>query len=379
MLRAIDDVDGQGIYIRKLMQAVLERDSANIYILFYQSKSQAGRYASFKNVQEIVLPAINKLVWDQFTVPLAARREHLDVLFHHKFSIPLFCSCPTVVQQRGTEYWMHPEYFKSINGQIDLWYNRIMIPLACKTAAKVLTNSNSLADELAKYIGLSHSKMTTIYAAADPSFQEVTDPERLKEVRIRYGLPAKNYLLMAVKGHQIANDGSSTLAPRKNVEISLMAYGQLQRHDPQALPIVILGLAVSDRLTPELLSKIPYPERIVTPGLAAFEDMPAIYSMAAALVFPSRYESFGIPIVEAMACGCPVITSDVTACPEVAGDAGILVDPDDSAAIARAMQKIGSDIALREELRAKGIARAARFSWDESARLLISELRQAAR
>ena len=105
MLRAVDDVDGQGIYIRKLCDALFDLDSHNEYFAFYNRHDQVGRYLGRNNVREVLVPGGGKLLWDQALVPLAARRARLDVLFHHKFSIPLISPCPTVVQQRGTEYW----------------------------------------------------------------------------------------------------------------------------------------------------------------------------------------------------------------------------------------------------------------------------------
>lgn len=379
MLRAIDDVDGQGIYIRKLCDALFDLDRINHYALFYAHAGQSGRYAHHPNIAEHVLPAGNKLFWDQIAVPRAARRERLDVLFHHKFSIPLFSPCPTVVQQRGTEYWMHPEYFVGRSGKIDLWYNRLMIPAACRSARRVLTNSNALAEELTRFVGVPPSKMRTVYAAADPSFRHVDDPATLEAVRRRYGLPSGGYLLMVVKGRQIADDGVLRLAPRKNIEKSIEAYGRVQSRLPDAPPLVVVGPEVRERLGAELLAKVPDPSRIVTPGFVDFADMPAIYSQARALVFPSRYESFGIPIVEAMACGCPVITSTATACPEVAGDAGILVDVDDVDSLADAMQRISADDALQVDLASRGLRRAAGFSWRRSAEILLEELESVAR
>ena len=119
MLRAVDDVDGQGIYIRKLCEALFELDSQNQYVAYYWRPDQVGRYADHRNVREVVVPGRNKLVWDQVLVPLAARRDRLDVLFHHKYSIPLLAPCPTVVQQRGTEYWGHPEFYTGWSGRVD--------------------------------------------------------------------------------------------------------------------------------------------------------------------------------------------------------------------------------------------------------------------
>jgi glycosyltransferase involved in cell wall biosynthesis len=383
MLRAIDDVDGQGIYIRKLCDALFEIDPHNEYVAFYSHVGQAGRYRNRPNVREVVVSASGKLFWDQVLVPLAARREHLDVLFHHKFSIPLAPPCPVVVQQRGTEYWSHPEFYAGWAGRIERLFNRMLIPLYCRRAARVLTNSDTLGEELVRYVGVPRSKLRTVHASADESFRPITDPAALARVREQYRLPPKPFLLMVVKGHQILGQASGkTLTPRKNVTGVLEAYGRLRRAAAAAgvppPPLVILGIGIAERLTPEAISEYADPASVYTPGFVEFTDMPALYSMARALVFPSRYESFGIPIVEAMACGCPVVTATTSACPEVAGGAALLVDPDDVAAMATAMERVSFDDQLAGELRSRGLRRAAAFSWTGSAITLLSELRTAA-
>jgi glycosyltransferase involved in cell wall biosynthesis len=317
-------------------------------------------------------------------VPLAARRDRLDVLFHHKFSIPLCAPCPTVVQQRGTEYWSHPEFYTGWSGRVDQVYNRFMIPLYCRRAVRVLTNSNTLGEELVRHVGVPRGKLRTVYASADESFRPVADPAVLAAVRSRYTLPRESFLLMVVKGHQIMGQASGrALTPRKNVALALEAYGRMRARALAAgqtpPPLVILGLGIAERLTSEVIAEHTDPGAVHTPGFVQFEDMPALYSLARALVFPSRYESFGIPIVEAMACGCPVVTATTSACPEVAGDAAILVDPDDVDGLSSAMYRIGFDDALAEDLRRRGLRRAAAFSWQASARTLLAELEAAAR
>ena len=384
MLRAIDDVDGQGIYIRKLCDALFDLDTRNEYVAFYSNQAQAGRYRNRPNVREVVVTGKSKLVWDQVLVPLAARREHLDVLFHHKFSIPLLSPSPAVVQQRGTEYWSHPEFYSGWSGQLDRIYNRIMIPLYCRRATRVLTNSNTLGEELVRHIGLPRTKLRTVYASADASFSPIRSSETLSRVRARYSLPAVPFLLMVVKGHQVLSQASGkALTPRKNVAVALEAYGRMRRQAEESgagpiPPLVILGLGIAERLTPELIAEHAEPTSVHTPGFVEFGDMPAVYTMARALVFPSRYESFGIPIVEAMACGCHVVTATTSACPEIAGGAAILVDPDDVDGLATAMQRVSFDDGLAEDLRERGFRRAAQFSWTESARTLLEELRRGA-
>ena len=380
MLRAIEDVDGQGIYIRKLCDALFDLDSLNEYVAFYSRASQAGRYRDRPNVREVVVPGRNKLVWDQILVPRAARGEHLDVLFHHKFSIPLVPPCPAVVQQRGTEYWSHPEFYSGWSGWADRIYNRVMIPLYCRRAVRVLTNSDTLGDELVRHVGVPRAKLRTVYAAADESFRPITDRPAIERVRERYRLPREPFLLMVVKGHQILGQASGkALTPRKNVAIALEAYGRLRKRAGDAAPpLVILGMGIAERLTPDAIAEHAEPASVHTPGFVEFSDMPALYGMARALIFPSRYESFGIPIVEAMACGCPVVTATTSACPEVAGGAALLVDPDDVDGLAAAMERVSLDDGLAADLRRRGLDRAADFSWSRSAQTLLSELRSAA-
>lgn len=377
MLRAVDEYDGAGVYIRQLCSALFEVDQHNQYVLFYMKQQQLGRYAHVANVEERVVPAPGKLLWDQVFVPWAARRENLDVLFHHKFSIPVVAPCPTVVQQRGTEYWTFPEYYTQLGDRVNRLYNMATIPLFCRRAVRVLTNSDSLAAELEILASVPREKMATIYAAADDRFVRITDRVELDRVRAKYRLPISPFFLMVVKGYARIEYAGQALCPRKNVEGTLTAYARVRASVPDCPPLVILGAGVANRLTPEALRKYVDPGAVIIPGLIDHGDMPAVYSLAGALLFPSYYESFGIPLVEAMACGCPVITSSAPACPEVVGDAALVVDPDDVDGLTAAMTRLLREPGLAEDLRARGIDRARTFSWRDSARRLVAELERA--
>ncbi len=380
MLRGVKEYDGAGVYIRQLLDALLRLDRRNEYVLFFSTRDQLGRYAHLPNVQEVVVHAPGRLLWDQVAMPAAASRARLDVLFHHKFSIPVLAPCPSVVQQRGTEYWTFPEYYPTLGDRINRVYNTMSIPVFCRRATRVLTNSDSLAEELETLAHVPRDKMATVYAAADDRFTRVTDGIVLSRVRAQYGLPGRDFFVMVVKGYARIEYAGQELCPRKNVEGALAALARVRALEPECPPMVILGAGVKDRLTPEVLrERFGLDERsVIIPGLIDQDDMPAVYSMAAALVFPSYYESFGIPLVEAMACGCPVITSSAPACPEVVGDAALIVDPDDVEGLGAAMLRIVRTPDLVASLRARGQTRARRFSWDESARKLLAELERAA-
>jgi glycosyltransferase involved in cell wall biosynthesis len=286
-----------------------------------------------------------------------------------------------VVQQRGTEYWTFPEYYQRWDDRLNRLYNVLSIPFFCRRAVRVLTNSDSLARELEQLAGVPPEKMATVYGAADARFTRVTDRRTLARVRRRHGLPDQPFFLMVVKGYARLGYAGRGLCARKNVEGTLSAYAQVRAAEPSCPPMVILGAGVKHRLTPEVLRERFGLGRgsVIIPGLVSHEDMPAAYSMAGALLFPSYYESFGIPLVEAMACGCPVITSSAPACPEVVGDAALVVDPDDVQGLADAMLRLVRDPNLAARLRAHGLARARRFSWEDSARRLLAELERAAR
>lgn len=374
MMRGIDEYDGAGVYMRKLTDALFRLDSFNQYVLFYSHARQLGRYAHVPNVREVVVKAPGKLLWDQIAVPLAARGEKLDVLFHHKFSIPVIAPCPTVVQQRGTEYWTFPQYYPLLADRINRRYNMLSIPLFCRRAVRVLTNSDSLSSELTRLAGVPPEKLATVYAAADPRFRPVTDPAERAGLRERYKIPVEGFYLMVVKGYARIEETGGALCPRKNVEGTLEAYGRLRAAHPDAPPMVILGAGVQERLPAAKLQRYTDPSSIIIPGLIAHDDMPGIYSMAGALLFPSYYESFGIPLVEAMACGCPVITSTDPACAEVVGGAALIVDPDDVEGLATAMARLHTEPGLAATLRQKGLSRATQFSWDESAKKLLQQL-----
>lgn len=376
MMRGFDEVDGAAIYMRTLFKTLLEIDKHNSYVLFFRHESQLGRFTDHPQIEEVFVPGGNKLLWDQILVPKAAAKQRLDVLFHYKFTIPLLTSIPTVCQQRGTEYWTHPHLYPSWGDKADRYYNMLAIPRYCSKAKRVLTISDSLAEELHRFAGVPHDKMTTVYPAADERFRPATD-EQKAALRDKYGLPDAPFFLMVVKGYTRLDEGHQKLSPRKGVQKVLEAYKLARAAGDPIMPLVIVGAGITDRLTPDLLAPFVDPALVTMPGLIDHGDMPALYSLARALIFPSEYESFGIPLVEAMSCGRPVITSTAPACPEVVGGAAILVDPDDAQGLRNAMLKLHDDDVARRMGEAS-LRRAADFSWEISARRLLAECQRAA-
>lgn len=228
-------------------------------------------------------------------------------------------------------------------------------------ADQVFTVSEATKNDVVSRWPIDPQKVKVIYNGVSERFRRLdTSPD---EVRDRYDLPKRFFLFVG------------TVEPRKNLARLVEAFDSVGRHVDHSL--VVVG-AKGWKASPiyRAIQASPVRDRIRLLGFVADADLPAIYNLADAVVYPSLYEGFGIPIVEAMACGTPVVTSNVSAMPEVAGDAALFIDPLDPRGIAAAMERILQDGALRERLRAKGLERAKRFSWDISAAQVMQCFRE---
>jgi len=368
MLREIpDQTDAPGIIALNLLDHLLEIDRRNEYVLFFRRAPLSDRYDHPPRVRSRILPAPCRLLWDQVAVPRAAARERIDLLFHPKHSVPLRARCRTVMELRGSEYWVHPDYY----GRMDLMYERRMIPRFCRKADHVIVESDFVGADFRRFLGLRAEKMTRIYIAPADRFRPVTDRGRLEEVRNRYGLDG-DFGLTVTRIFQGGRPYAGKNLPR--------AIGGFLRSEARRRMV----FAIAGRGTRDFTAGLRGIEENGRSALLPLdcvpqEDLPALYSLARFFLFPSMYESFGLPILEAMACGCPVITSTTGACPEVAGGAALLVDPTDIAGIARAIDRLTGDEPLHSDLSARGIARARAFSWRSAAEETLRLLERLAR
>jgi glycosyltransferase involved in cell wall biosynthesis len=253
-------------------------------------------------------------------------------------------------------YALFPKYHLPMNRI----YLGLMMPRFLRRANAIITISECSRRDAVRLYGIAADRFHVIYEGVDPRFQPVGQPERLQEVRRRYGLPAE-YLLAV-----------GTIEPRKNLSVLLDAFLAVRaRSGRQGLRLVIVGK--KGWLFQEFFRRLAElglddGKQVVFPGYVANEDLPAVYGGAACFVFPSIYEGFGLPVLEAMASGAPVVCSNTSSLPEVAGDAALMVQPDDAGGFAGAVERILADDDLRGELRARGLRRAAEFTWERTAR-----------
>ena len=236
------------------------------------------------------------------------------------------------------------------------------VPLSVRRADHVITISEATRQDLIDLYHTPPEKITALYPGVAAEFQPITDPARLAQVRQTYGLGERPFVLSV-----------STIQPRKN-------YGRLVQAFAQIDPPFTLVIAGSkgwhyDEIFAEV-SRLGLAGRVIFPGFVAEADLPALYSAASLFAYPSLYEGFGLPLLEAMACGTPVVASNRSSLPETVGQAGLLVDPYNVEALAAAMQQILADPSLRQHLIQAGQAQAQKFTWSDMGEKLVALYRK---
>ncbi len=324
-----------------------------------QSFDFAQDKSLISNVQP---PASNfrKLLFEQSIIPRAADALRADLIHIPYWAPPLRARVPIVV----TIHDIIPLVLKEYRGGSFVRLYTGLVTAAARGAALILTDSEASKRDIVQHLGVPESRIRTIYLAADPKFTPRRDPVDRAAVRRKYDLP-DNYVLYL---------GGFDL--RKNVEAALQVYTWGQDAIGRSHPLVIAGRLPegSDGFFTdprEVAKRIEVEDVVQFIGEVDEEDKVALYQGATAFLYPSRREGFGLPALEALACGVPVIGSDASSIPEIVGDAGMLVSPNDACAMAGALIAVVTEPPLREALSERALKQAARFSWDKTARETI--------
>jgi len=334
-------------YIESITSALLKIDKMNEYYIFHNNHNHVDKFPSAKN---IVLESSNKMIWDYFLLPKALRKHQLDVVIFPKNVVPFFVDAKSIIVVHDLAYFM-PEL--NAYSLIDTIYMKHMIKSSLKRADGVISVSQNTKSDIIKLIGTDENKIKIVYEAADSKYKKTIDIIKLKEIKAKYKLCDKFIFY------------SGSLSPRKNMVRFLLAYDKIKAKIPHKL-VLTGGRSWNDRNVREIINQMG--ESVIKLGYVNDEDMPFVYNLADLFVYPSLYEGFGLPPLEAMACGCPVITSNTSSIPEVVGDAGVMVDPHDVDELAKAMYEVLTNYDLRESMVKKGLERARKFSWEKCAR-----------
>ena len=332
-------------YARRLIEGLLTLGAGHHFTLYFRDPPPPGMWTSGARVEPRVIPFPRLWTHARLSYELAVRRPRPDVLFVPAHVLPLVHPLPSVVTIHDLGY----RHFPGAHPLGQRLYLDGSTRFSARAATRVIADSQATRADLTRFYGIPPDKITVVYPGRDESLRRV-DPG---PVRARSGL-AEDYVLHV-----------GTLQPRKNL-LRLMEAVSALRAQGQALHLVLAGRA--GWLAEPILARARELAGLVRVlDYVPDEDLAGLYTGARVFAFPSLYEGFGFPILEAMACGTPVVCANSSSLPEVAGDAALLVDPADVPALTQALARVLADPALRATLVDRGSEQVARFSWDKAA------------
>lgn len=294
----------------------------------------------FMDYKKVVIKERWTFWWDQIQLKKALQNNEIDVFFSPYYKIPLLTTAKTVLSIFDLTYLLVEPYARHLKNTI---YIKNFIKLAARKAKKIITSSNSTKEDLSEILHLPQGKIDVVHLGISSRFRTIQEKNRIEFAKKKYGIPHKYILYVG------------NFSPHKNLKRLILAYNLLADHLKKEYSLVLGGgeaktLGIRDT---ELLICIPY---------IAEEDLPILYSGAEIFIFPSLYEGFGFPPLEAMACGCPVASSNTSSLPEVLGEAALFFDPGQIEEISCAIRRMLEDEDLRNRLRQKGLERARLFT-----------------
>lgn len=362
MLRHYDQHGGGvKVYTQRLLRAMLDLGPEHEFVFLYRNPALLGTYRGEDSVQEVALPARSVLTWDQIAVPSAIRRYGIDLIFNPKYSIPLRAPCPSVWVCHGLDWYVMPWASRAV----DRLSHRFLVPRYAARADAIIAVSEVTRQHVMEYLPVRPERVVTVYSGVDDVFRRPVEPGRLAQVRTRYSLPER-FLLYA-----------GAVYPPKNFSRLIQAYARIG--PARGIPLVIAGgenrfLSQDELREPERLG---IAEWVRWPGWVEQEELVAFYALSEALLLPSLFESCGLPVLEAMAAGCPVVTADRYGTKELAEGAALLVDPESVESISEAIGLVLDDAGLRARLIAAGRNRSRDFHWRRCASETLGVLEQA--
>ena len=343
---------GIGTYIRNLLRHLARIDRENEYVLLCHEPDMGIAAGLGQNFRTVLEPAGNYSIREQVHVPLVLMREKPDVFHAPHYVLPVAVRSRSVVTIHDCIHLMFPQYLPN---RAAYAYARGARWSAARRSDRILTVSEASKRDILHFFNVPPEKIVVVYNAIDERFWIEPAADDIARVRERFQLD-HGFVLYA-----------GTIKPHKNLVRLIEAFAELRKGEFDELKLLIIG---------DEISKLPALRRAVHShklhkhvrflGFLPDETLAALYRLAAVFVFPSLYEGFGLPPLEAMASGTPVVTSNVSSLPEVAGDAAVLVDPYDVDSIVSGVRRVLTDPALADDLRRKGLVRARDFSWERS-------------
>ena len=357
---------GAGNYIIQLIRALWRNPEGAEFIVFAQQQGvpllEVTERPDFRLVRLPDRSPASRLVWEQTAFPRLARCYNLDLLHSLHYTMPLLYPGRTVVTFHDLTFFLFPH----LHTLPKRYFFRFFTHASQRRASALIADSESTRQDAIRLAGVMPAKIHTTLLGVTPEFRPLSDPARLQAVRQKYHLPDRFLLFVGL------------LEPRKNLPALLQAFASLVTRLPEVKLVIVGRLGWMYDPTLRLVQSLGLTEQVHFTGYVDQPDLPAVYNLAEAFIYPSIYEGFGLPVLEAMACGTPVITTDVSSMPEIAGEAGVLVPPDDIPALAEAIERLCTSPDERQRLTALGLARAAAFTWERTATQTLDVYRRVA-
>lgn len=345
---------GVNRYLTELISHLSKIESPFEIIIIHNEERYCN---SFAGIRDIYINERSKIKFDYFASYHVIKREKIDLVVYPKLIIPLnhfFLKCRKINIIHDLGYF---EKSMKLYPFADSLFMRIFLKPSCKIADKTITVSNFSRSDALNKLGLDENKIVAIYEGVDKSFMDPLDSQFEKTVIEKYELD-RPYLFF-----------SGSINPRKNLLRTLDAFALIKESIPHNIYITGINPWSSKEFVAHI-KKTKLQGRIKILGYISDDELKVLYRNAAAFLYVSLYEGFGLPIIEAQASGCPVITSNVTSCPEIAGDSALIVSPYSVEEISAGILRIVNDGVLRESLIAKGYKNAGFFNWDKTAHLV---------
>src|SRR6266496_125984 len=345
---------GIGTYIRNLLRQLARLDRQTEFVVLCHPDDREGLGSLGENFRPVPETSKNFSISEHIRIPLALMREQVTLFHAPHYVLPPLVPCRSVVTIHDCIHLMFPQYLPS---RFALAYARTSIELAARRATRIMTVSESSKRDILRFVDVKPDKIDVIYNAFDERFGVEPREEDVVRVRERYQLHDE-FVLYA-----------GNVKPHKNLERLIEAFDLVRKRGLDHLRLVLIGDEISKYAgLRRAVHQHQLHKYVRFLGYLPEETLAVMYRLAGVFVFPSLYEGFGLPPLEAMASGTPVVTSNVSSMPEVAAGAAVLVDPYDPGAIADGIERVLTDEGLRTDLRRRGLARAHQFSWESSVR-----------
>ncbi len=368
----INKQTGLGRYTYNIINALKKIDNQNDYLILVDAQLSPTHPVFDGNNDRFVYkkcPIPGVTVQQQLQLRQFLADERIDVYHYPHFDLPIAVArrYPAVFTVHDLTYLLHRGVFRGAEA-LKKWYTHQIMRLGIGVAQKIIAVSDSTKKDLVDYFhlnGSASSKVTTIYEACEPNFERLEDNKRIDNFKQKWNLTRPYFLFIGER------------RPHKNLVRQIEAFDRFLQQVGREFEFIIIGKSYNDYVEPEARSQqLNLTGRVRFLGYVADDELPLFYNGAVAFLFVSLYEGFGIPILEAMACGTPVITSNMSSCQEVAGDAALLVNPYQVAEICLAIEKIATDDSLRANLIQKGLERHKKFSWEIAAQQTLNLYQQ---